>query len=76
MIHFYFQHLDLIKRYKKKSSVINECLTREARFILLGSFSMSCNINLKVNLIYSRTSMARTSLGPYKFVRDMGSSGH
>ena len=25
---------------------------------------------------YSRTSMARTSLGPWKFVRDMGSSSH
>ena len=25
---------------------------------------------------YSRTSMARTSLGPYKIVRDMGSSSH
>ena len=25
---------------------------------------------------YSRTSMARTSLGPMKFVRDMGSSSH
>ena len=26
--------------------------------------------------IYSRTFMARTSLGPWKFVRDMGSSSH
>ena len=26
--------------------------------------------------MYSRTSMARTSLGPWKFVRDMGSSSH
>ena len=26
--------------------------------------------------IYSQTSMARTSLGPWKFVRDMGSSSH
>ena len=26
--------------------------------------------------IYSRTSMARTSLGPQKIVRDMGSSCH
>ena len=26
--------------------------------------------------IYSRTSMARKSLGPWKFVRDMGSSSH
>ena len=26
--------------------------------------------------IYSRTSMARTSLGPWKFVRDMSSSSH
>ena len=25
---------------------------------------------------YSRTSMARTSVGPWKFVRDMGSSSH
>ena len=25
---------------------------------------------------YSQTSMARTSLGPYTFVRDMGSSSH
>ena len=25
---------------------------------------------------YSRTSMARTSLGPWKFVPDMGSSSH
>ena len=25
---------------------------------------------------YSRTSMAQTSFGPWKFVRDMGSSGH
>ena len=25
---------------------------------------------------YSRTSMARTALGPCKFVRDMGSSSH
>ena len=25
---------------------------------------------------YSRTSMARTSSGPWKFVRDMGSSSH
>ena len=25
---------------------------------------------------YSRTSMARTSLGPWKFVRDMGSWSH
>ena len=27
-------------------------------------------------LYYSRTSMARTSLGPYKLVRDIGSSSH
>ena len=27
-------------------------------------------------LSYSRTSMARTSLGPWKFVRDTGSSSH
>ena len=26
--------------------------------------------------LYSRTSIARTSLGPWKFVRDMGSSSH
>ena len=26
--------------------------------------------------IYSRTSMARTSLGPWEFVRGMGSSSH
>ena len=26
--------------------------------------------------VYSRNSMARTSLGPWKFVRDMGSSSH
>ena len=26
--------------------------------------------------IYSRTSMARTSLAPWKFVEDMGSSSH
>ena len=25
---------------------------------------------------YSRTSMARASLGPWKFIRDMGSSSH
>ena len=29
-----------------------------------------------LKLAYSRTSMARTSLGPWKFVRDMGSSSH
>ena len=28
------------------------------------------------SVIYSRTSMAQTSLGPWKFVRDMGSSSH
>ena len=27
-------------------------------------------------VLYSRTSMARTSLGPWKFVRDVGSSSH
>ena len=27
-------------------------------------------------LQYSQTSMAQTSLGPWKFVRDMGSSSH
>ena len=26
--------------------------------------------------IYSRTSMARTFLGPWKFIQDMGSSSH
>ena len=26
--------------------------------------------------IYSRTSTAQTSLGPWKFVRDLGSSSH
>ena len=31
---------------------------------------------LRLRIKYSRTSMARTSLGPWKFVRDMGSSNH
>ena len=29
-----------------------------------------------VKYLYSRTSMAPTSLGPWKFVRDMDSSSH
>ena len=29
-----------------------------------------------IKIIYSRTSMARTSLGPWKFVRDVSSSSH
>ena len=39
----------------------------------LASFGQSGPIS---DSIYSRTSMARTSLGPWKFVRDMGSSSH
>ena len=31
---------------------------------------------LKMRMMYSRTSMARTSLRPCKFVRDMGSLSH
>ena len=36
---------------------------------------MSSPQRLEREAKYSRTSMARTSLGPLKFVRDMGSCG-
>ena len=45
-----------------------------AKDVLFSFFSMSTC--MAYGPIYSRTSVARTSLGPWKFVRDMGSSGH
>ena len=42
---------------------------------VLLCFEKYVNVNIFAFLsLYSRTSMARTSLGPWKFVRDMGSS--
>ena len=38
--------------------------------------SIICLDRLRIPSKYNRTSMAWTSLGPWKFVRDMGSSSH
>ena len=38
--------------------------------------SVKFEIHITKTCPYSRTSVARTSSGPWKFVRDMGSSSH
>ena len=49
------------KKKKKKKELLSEI------------FQLWCMVKFS---IYSKTSMARTPLGPWKFIRDMGSSGH
>ena len=46
------------------------------KFFNVLEVKVSIYLNRRVFVMYSRTAMARTSLGPWKFVRDMGSSSH
>ena len=58
------------EQYADWSASSLDVLFRRYVFWRRGSYISWLYIN------YSRTSMARTSLGPWKFVRDMGSSSH
>ena len=64
-------------------STHNICFRGEIRkmfvwiLVLSGALCRPCHSSKKKGVLkYSRTSMVRTSLGPWKFVRDMGSSSH
>ena len=68
--------------YETKDAQTEKNCDRDAAFERSIGAKISCartNPNpsdAAANYKYSRTSMARTSLGPWKFVRDIGSSGH
>ena len=59
------------------SGDLYEVMVEVTEFVTLSSERLSrCEAESETERKYSRTSMARTSLGPWKFVRDMGSSSH
>ena len=70
--------IDLLRRRALFSLVCGMYNIANGLFaLLIGVRGKLCSVALPGHLLYySRTSMAQTSLRPWKLVRDMGSSSH